>query len=667
MQFPHDRKVRKIMGFRKSIQGKLLSRILIPLVLAFILLGTVVIISVRMQVTNVIHEKVQLSSESAANEVSDFFTKYLEIVNQMGENEALLEMFRQINTPGTSADVDAYPLAEQCLNNILAYDDNISLAWTVDYNTGESIRSGGVIKGLETDYDVTTRDWYIEAMDAMSLIITEPYIDTDSQIMVTSVIKPAYDHDGTLLGLVAIDMQLEQLNALMGNYSLGNAGFFIITTGKGTIMYHPNVEVLTLDISEGFVTGNVVDAVHQSAFGAYQYELNGQKYHGYLKPIGQIGWMMMSALPEKEFNASIQMIAERIIVMIFLTIVIMVVILTQVARSIVNPIRALAKSADEIAEGNLNVSIDTSAQDEIGLVADALHRNATRLSSYIDYIDEISQSLNRFAEGNLKLDLEHDYQGEFGKIKVALENFSDKFKGIMSEINQAALMVADGSTHLAEGTGKQTISMDNLTSSVNEMMEDLKESTQLSENAQAISSEESTEIEESKEKMEELMLAIQEINDKSEQIGSIIKAIDDIALQTNILSLNASIEAARAGEAGKGFAVVAKEISILATQSSEASKSIAELIHETMLSVNKGVKLANESREMQNLVVQKAVEANDLIDDLMIHLENQIRKSVTITQESSDVYTAVESIAATSEQLNGQSLSLKNMVSKFRF
>lgn len=199
----------------KGLYAKFIFGILVPVIAAFVIMGICIVALINKRMSDLQNEKVTLSSSTASSEVSEFFTKYLEVVNQMGENEAILDMFAEIKTPGTGTEVPSYELAERCLTRIFEFDENISLAWTIDMDTGESVRNSKIIKSLVSGFDATTRDWYPEVMAAMDLIITEPYIDLDSQVLVTSAIKPAYGDDGSLLGLVAIDLQLSDLEVMM--------------------------------------------------------------------------------------------------------------------------------------------------------------------------------------------------------------------------------------------------------------------------------------------------------------------------------------------------------------------------------------------------------------------------------------------------------------------
>ena len=174
-------------------------------------------------------------------------------------------------------------------------------------------------------------------------------------------------------------------------------------------------------------------------------------------------------------------------------------------------------------------------------------------------------------------------------------------------------------------------------------------------------------------KMEQLTAATQNINQSSAQIGTIIKTIEDIAFQTNILALNASVEAARAGNAGKGFSVVAEEVRSLAAKSSEAAQRTTVLLNQTVASMDEGVQAAQDTADSVLRVVSHAEEMEELIEGIAAYTRQQDENAAQITHGIEQISAVVQSNVATSEasaaaseELASQAAMLRELVARFR-
>lgn len=351
-----------------------------------------------------------------------------------------------------------------------------------------------------------------------------------------------------------------------------------------------------------------------------------------------------------------------------------------IIHGITKPVREIDGVARKIAAGELNESIHYQSRDELGVLAVNFNKTVTRLRDYVNYIDEISNVLNEIGEGNLNFQLTYDYAGEFSKVKTALENISDSLNDTMREINRSAEQVAsgsgqvaDGSQALSQGTTEQASSIEELAATINDISNQVNT---MAENAK-LARDNTNEAEQSvgicNEQMQEMMAAMKEINANSAEIGKIIKTIQDIAFQTNILALNAAVEAARAGAAGKGFAVVAGEVRTLAGKSAEASKDTSALIESSSRSVEKGMKIADETAHSLEFVVEGAKTVAQIVDKITVAAQEQASSISQVTQGVDQISSVVqtnsataEESAAASEELSGQAQMLQNLVGRFQ-
>jgi methyl-accepting chemotaxis protein len=363
-----------------------------------------------------------------------------------------------------------------------------------------------------------------------------------------------------------------------------------------------------------------------------------------------------------------------------IALLIICVLLILISKSIVNPLVKLKNAANQIADGNLDVSIQAKSADEVGQVSTALSRTVTRLKQYIEYIDEVSATLDQIAVGNLVFELHCDYVGEFSKIKASLENIKTTLVHTFSEISISANQVASGSDQvsgasqsLAQGATEQASSIEQLSASITEIANQVKQNASNAATASNLSATASTEVQHGNELMHQMTTAMTDISTSSSQIGAIIKTIDDIAFQTNILALNAAVEAARAGSAGKGFAVVADEVRNLASKSAEAAKNTTILIEASIQSVQHGTKIADDTAQSLNSITTVVRQTSDLIQEISKACSEQATSINQVTLGVDQISAVVqtnsatsEETAASSEELNGQAHNLTALVQQFK-
>jgi len=310
-------------------------------------------------------------------------------------------------------------------------------------------------------------------------------------------------------------------------------------------------------------------------------------------------------------------------------------------------------------------------------VKDSLNEMADSISGYIE---EISNTLNLISEGDLSFEVSREYGGDFHEIKMSLNQIVENLNDTISNINASSKQTASGARQmsdsanlLANGAAEQSQAVDSLNSlmeSLNEKNEGNTENTTtaMGAGAQALSNSA-----EGTKKMDDLLVSMEQIKEASDNISSIIKVIEDVSFQTNLLSLNASVEAARAGEHGKGFAVVAEEVRSLANRSQEAAKDSAELINNAVDKANMGMEIAAATSQTLAKIVADVGEVSGIIGQISASTQEQsqalgeatfqLKRILEIT--TNNVAVSEES-AASAEELSNQSDILSGMVSQFR-
>ena len=348
-------------------------------------------------------------------------------------------------------------------------------------------------------------------------------------------------------------------------------------------------------------------------------------------------------------------------------------------RRVITPIEQVSVLADEMEQGKLNeTAVDHRfAGDEIGAFAKKLQGTKTQISAYIN---DIAAILAAMGGGDFTQTPSVEYIGDFTTIHRSFEDISRRLAQIVGRmdasadgVRSGAGQIAGGSQSLADGSTRQATAIEQLNTTVAGINEQISATAGNANRASAISAGCLQKVEEQNEQMRNMLAAMDEIRDKSERISSIIKAIEDIAFQTNILSLNASVEAARAGEAGKGFAVVADEVRTLAAKSGEAANSTNLLISDTVKAVNEGVELAQRTAAIMDEVIAQTQQTNAIIGEINSATAAQAEAVTQVSYGISDISGVIsqnsataEETAASCQQLAAQSAVLKEQVGMFK-
>ncbi|MDK2807806.1 MAG: methyl-accepting chemotaxis protein, partial [Clostridiales bacterium] len=333
-----------------------------------------------------------------------------------------------------------------------------------------------------------------------------------------------------------------------------------------------------------------------------------------------------------EYSSESQTIIVTMIIVVVVAILLAMLLGIAISRIISRPIVRMVDLAEKVAEGNLDIEIQETTKDEVGLLSVAFKKMTDNLNDVM------------------------------GNISTAAE-----------QVSAGATQLSDSSMALSQGATEQASSIEELSASIEEISaqtklnaENAKEANQLTEQAKISAIE-------GNDQMRLMLKAMEDINDASVNISKIIKVIDDIAFQTNILALNAAVEAARAGQHGKGFAVVAEEVRNLAARSANAAKETTAMIEGSVKQAEGGTKIANETAVALNKIVEGIASAASLIGDIATASNEQATGIAQVNQGILQVSTVVqtnsatsEESAAASEELASQAVLLEDQVSRFR-
>lgn len=349
-------------------------------------------------------------------------------------------------------------------------------------------------------------------------------------------------------------------------------------------------------------------------------------------------------------------------------------------KSIEKPIAKCADRLLRLSEGDLNSSVELfytgDGIENLSVSTDKIVRSMSGM------ITDLAYCLEEMGKGNFDIEKRRQelYLGDYQRLEAALYEIMGKLNQTLTRINDSADQVSDSSNQvydkaqfLAEGATEQAGSVEELSATLNELAEQVKQSAEGLENVKGISLETAKEMEEGDQKMNEMVAAMEKISATSEEIGKIIQTINDIATQTNLLSLNAAIEAARAGEAGKGFAVVADEVRNLAGKSAEAAKDTTDLIQSSFEAIENGTQIANATAGVMKQVVEQAGKTQGLIENIAesARMQAEAISQVTIGVDQISAVVQANSGAAAesaeaSQKMSMEAGTLKELVGQFK-
>ncbi len=342
-----------------------------------------------------------------------------------------------------------------------------------------------------------------------------------------------------------------------------------------------------------------------------------------------------------------------------------------ISNIISRPVKDLAKAADKLAVGDIDVSVNTTRKDEIGKLMESF-------AKMVSNIREQALAVEKIAGGDLtvKVNVKSDNDLMGKKLTEMIEKNNEVLGNISAASEQVASgskQMSDSSMALSQGATEQASSIEELTASLEEVSSQTKMNADNANQANELSEIAKTNAELGNRQMQEMLKAMVEINESSSSISKIIKVIDEIAFQTNILALNAAVEAARAGQHGKGFAVVAEEVRNLAARSANAAKETTDMIEGSIKKTEGGTKIANDTAKALNEIVENIEKVANLVGDIAVASNEQAAGVAQINQGIMQVSEVVqtnsataEESAAASEELSGQAALLREMVSKFK-
>jgi methyl-accepting chemotaxis protein len=559
-----------------------------------------------------------------------------------------------------------------------------------DFQRGNILTLDG--KSVFDGTDYSDREYFKQAKSGNAWV-SNPLVSKVTGELTVIISAPIWKDgvpNSTVTGVVLFVPEEMFLNDIVTEIHVSENGSTYILNKDGTTIAHKNMDNVKNqeNTAEDAKTDSSLEALAalegkmvdgESGFGQYTY--NGvTKFLSYAPIKETDGWSIGVNAPISDFMHSTYQGILITVILIVATIITAIAIAILVAKRIGDPMAQCTARLELLAQGDLKAPVpEVHSKNETKRLAETT-ASITRTISGI--IGDLGQGLSRIAHGDFTVTSTNVelYQGDYAALLVSIRELIAHLSGDMSRIGLSADQVAAGSEQvsagaqaLSQGATEQASSVEELAATISEVSDQIGETSQNAEEARKKVDETGGMMKQCDRQMKEMVAAMGEISENSQQIGRIIKTIEDIAFQTNILALNAAVEAARAGEAGKGFAVVADEVRNLAGKSAAASKDTAALIEAAVQSVTKGAGIANTTATTLDAVAENSRATAEMVEKIAEAARQQASSitqiSLGVDQISSVVQTnsaTAEESAASSEEMSAQAQALKDLVSQFK-
>ncbi|MCR8746808.1 methyl-accepting chemotaxis protein [Romboutsia lituseburensis] len=541
--------------------------------------------------------------------------------------------------------------------------------------------------------NVTDREYFKIAMSGKAYI-SSPIKSKTTGKMVFVVSAPIWENGekgSNVVGVVTFNPDKEFLNKIVSNIKVSENSYAYLVNKEGTVIGHK-------DSSHVGVSNSIKDSQSDKSLipfanadrklisGQTGYEdakFNGKAWMvGYAPIENSDGWGIGVMTNKDDFLGGLRTSIITTVILASSFTILGIIVAVHVSKKIGDPLKQCSERLDKLAQGDLHSeTIVLDEDNEIGQVSYATSKIVDDISQMIN---ELIHILTQMAEGNLNIDVDEErltnlFVNDFEPILIALNKIIGNLNNTLSQINISSEQIASGSEQVAEGAQllsqgatEQASAVEELSSTINEVSDQINQTAQNTIKAQQIALQSSVATDKGKSQMNDMIHAMDEISKTSNEIGNIIKNIDDIAFQTNILALNAAVEAARAGNAGKGFAVVADEVRNLAQKSAQSAKDTETLIHKSILAIENGTQIVSETAKALDEIINGAKDTAQIIQEISDATNEQANHinqvNVGVEQISSVVQNnsaTSEESAAASEELSSQSQMLKELVEQF--
>lgn len=642
-------------------------RILLPIV-CMIVIGMGITTWVSMQKTSKITHEIILSqletlTQNLSQQVQSWVHDLSVDLSILSLNESysdLLMMYQDFKSEDNSYAREVNTKLKEFVEHYEVYN-NVAIV----NKQGEVIAASN--PGIVGKVNVGDRAYFEQAIQGTQSIssVVKSKANGEAIFVIAFPIKRFDKVEGVMIGVIEIARFSEKFILPV---QIGSKGYVYMVDKSGLISAHADKNMILKENINKQEWGKQILAQKN---GSTTYTLNDMEKLAVYRTDPLTGWVIVAGAATSDIFGAVEALAVDNSLMAVAMIAIIIIVIFFIIKSIVKILDRGIRFAEEIQMGDLSGRLNLQRGDEIGKLAGAL-------DSMADSLQQRSELAEAIADGDLTREV--DLASEKDVLGRALRKMTARLNEIIGQVNTAseqidsgAGQVSESAQELSQGATEQASAIEQIGASLNELSGRTQENAENAETANQLAVSARDAANNGSNQMQEMVAAMQEINESGQNIGKIIKTIDEIAFQTNLLALNAAVEAARAGQHGKGFAVVAEEVRNLAARSAKAAGETAELIDGTVKKGENGTLIANRTAEALDEIVSSISKTADLVGEISVSSKEQtdginqvndgIRQVDQVVQRNTS---GAEESAAAAEELSGQSSYMRQLLNSFR-